>query len=77
MGRRHGLVVSAVDYGVGNPRFESRRNQENFSSRKIIIINFFIFLEKISQWINNSSFNFHVRTNHDAEECRHALVGEV
>ena len=76
-GWRRGLVVSTVDYGVEDPRFESRQSQENFSSRKIIIINFFIFSEKISQWINNSSFNFHVRTNHDAKECRHALVGEV
>ena len=43
-------MVRAVDYGVGDPRFESRRSQ-------------FFPQEK-------SSFNFHVRTNHDAEECR-------
>ena len=71
IGRRRGLVVRAVDYGVGDPRFKSRRSQENFSSRKIIIINFFIFSEKISQWINNSSFNFHV-SSHDAKTW-HAL----
>ena len=29
-------------------------------SAKSVFINFFIFSEKISQWINNSSFNFHV-----------------
>ena len=51
LGRCRGLVVRAVNYGVGDPRFKSRRSQENFYSRKIIIINFFIFSEKISQWI--------------------------
>ena len=57
LGGRRGLVVRAVDYRVGDMRFESRRRQ-------------FFPQEK-------SSFNFHVRTNYDAEECRHALVGEV
>ena len=27
LGRRRGLVVRAVDYGVGDPRFESRRGR--------------------------------------------------
>ena len=74
MGGHRGLVVITVDYGARGPRFESRRSQEIFPQEKLLLISYF---QRISQWINNSSFNFHVRTNHDAEECRHALVGEV
>ena len=40
------LVVRGVDYGVGDLGFKSLQSQKKFSSRKIIIINFFIFQRK-------------------------------
>ena len=50
LGRRRGLVVRAVDYGVGDPRFESRRDpfsQKNkWKMEKPQIISYF----RIERW---------------------------